>query len=79
MRDPFRALVASLRADGLDQEAAELDDVLGTTFTSSSELLGEVGAVLTRIRQQPGRRWSAASTRWFHASMDAVHNAWPRI
>jgi len=50
--EPFHALAAALRQDGFPEHAAHLEAVLDGTWTTSSELLAELGAAVLAIRRQ---------------------------
>jgi hypothetical protein len=50
--EPFRALAASLRQSGFIAHSARLEDVLDGTWTTSSELIGELGVATLAVRRE---------------------------
>ncbi len=79
-KDPFGELIECLRRDGLNEEAEKIrflmDDV---AWTSSSELLGELGKELLRIKKTGMRRLSDESKSKLSASLNVVRKTWPDI
>lgn len=73
---PFHALASSLREGGFATHAGRLEDVLNGTWTTSSELIAELGRVVLEIRQEcsplaPDQR------RLIRECLRQVHRAWP--
>lgn len=50
--EPFRALASSLQASGFTTHARRLQDTLDGTWTTSSELMSELGGVVLDIRKE---------------------------
>lgn len=48
--EPFYELIASLKASGFASHATRLEEVLDGTWTTSTELIGELGAAVCAIR-----------------------------
>jgi hypothetical protein len=49
--EPFHALAAALRQGGFATHGDRLESVLNGTWTTSSELIGELGVVVIAIRK----------------------------
>ena len=73
---PFTALAASLRASGFVEQAARLEDVLTTSWTTSSELYGELGLAVLAARREC-RPLSAAQKTLIRQCLRQVRTAWP--
>ena len=50
--EPFHELAAALKAGGHAQYGSRLEDVLNGTWTTSTELIGELGLVVLAIRNE---------------------------
>lgn len=50
--EPFHALAAALRESGFTTHSNRLESVLNGTWTTSSELIGELGMVVIAIRKE---------------------------
>lgn len=50
--EPFRALVTALREGGFVHHAGRLEDALNGTWTTSSELVAELGGAVLVIRKE---------------------------
>lgn len=50
--EPFRALAASLKASGFATHASRLEETLNGTWTTSSELIAELGNVVLDVRRE---------------------------
>lgn len=50
--EPFRALAAALRDGGFTTHSNRLESVLNGTWTTSSELINELGVVVMAIRKE---------------------------
>ncbi len=60
----FDRLIASLRTDGLSDEADRLYEMIyKTAWTTGSELNGELGLILKRIDKERRRAFSEESKR----------------
>ena len=73
---PFHALLAELRARGFTTQAARLGGLLNGVWTSSSELLGELGAELIAIHREC-KPASAEQKALVRACLKEVRKAWP--
>jgi hypothetical protein len=74
--EPFHALASSLKASGFATHARRLEDVLNGTWTTSSELMAELGGVVLEIRREclpltPDQR------RLARDCVRQVHRVWP--
>ncbi len=49
---PFHALAASLKESGFTSHGARLEDILTGAWTTSSELVGELGLAVRAIRKE---------------------------
>ncbi len=49
---PFHALLADLKQSGFTAHSAQLERVLNGVWTTSSELLGELGQVVIAVRKE---------------------------
>jgi hypothetical protein len=77
---PFDRLTESLRAAGLGEDAGRLHSLLHeTAWTSSSELLGELGLELRRIKKQHWRRLDEGARSLLQECAAAVHKGWPAM
>ena len=74
--NPFHALLAELRARGFTAQAARLEGLLNGVWTSSSELLGELGAELIAIHREC-KPASAEQKALVRACLKEVRKAWP--
>jgi hypothetical protein len=50
--EPFRALASSLKTTGFPAHAGRLEDVLDGAWTTSSELIAELGSAVLEIRRE---------------------------
>lgn len=73
---PFHALAAALHEGGFTAHSARLSDVLNGTWTTSSELLSELGVVVVAIRREcrPLAREQKALVK---ECLREVRKAWP--
>lgn len=77
---PFDELIASLRADGLSQEADRLHDLIyKVAWTSGSELLGELGLEMKKLERERGDRFSTPTKAKMDGAWDIVARVWPRF
>lgn len=74
--EPFRELAISLKESGFAAHAARLEDALGGTWTTSTELLGELGRVVLSIRREC-RPLSPGQKRLVNDCLCQVRVAWP--
>jgi len=76
--DPFETLIVRLRGDGLTAEAAQIHTLRNEmAWTTGSELLGELGLALKRIRKTVRAKASPATKEAFRQGARAVHKTWP--
>lgn len=73
---PFYALAHALRVAGFEGQAQKLDDVLQGVWTTSSELIGELGAVVLLVRKEC-RPLNQAQRALLKACALEVRKAWP--
>ncbi len=77
--EPFDRLIAGLKAEGFPMEAQRLHAVLHeTAWTTSSELLGELGREIVSIRQA-NPSCSTELRRAFDDCMGVVRRVWPSL
>lgn len=50
--EPFRALAAALRESGFTTHSSRLESILDGTWTTSSELIAELGVAVLAIRKE---------------------------
>jgi hypothetical protein len=74
--EPFYALAAALRASGFTDHATRLESVLNGVWTTSSELIGELGLVVTAIRKEC-RPLAPEQKALLKECMKQVHMVWP--
>jgi hypothetical protein len=76
--DPFERLIVSLRNDGLLKEADQLYFMIHkVAWTSGSELIGELGQSIKKIKKENANRLSADSIKNIKESMKMVKRVWP--
>lgn len=68
--------MGSLKASGFTAQAARLEEVLDGTWTTSTELIGELGAVVCAIRREC-RPLTFTQKRLIRACLREVRKAWP--
>ena len=74
------AVITRLRECGYVAKAEELRGIVHeTAWTSSSEMLGEIGLCLLRIQQSLGRVPPAAVNESLARCLKAVRKTWPDI
>jgi hypothetical protein len=74
--EPFRALASSLKASGYESHASRLEDTLNGTWTTSSELIGELGSAVLEIRRECSPL-TPDQKRLVKDCLREVHRAWP--
>lgn len=73
--EPFHALAASLRESGFTAHSRRIDEILNGTWTTSSELIAELGqAVVAARRECP---LSAAQKTLVKHCLREVRKTWP--
>ena len=76
---PVDELIASLRADGWDDEADFFYTlVYKTAWTTGAELLGELGVKLREFKRSQRGRMSALTTTKVEESLRMVQGTWPK-
>jgi len=76
--EPFERLIVSLRNDGLLKEADLLDQMIHkVAWTTGSELIGELGLSIEKIRKENIDRLSADSIKNIKESMKLVKRVCP--
>lgn len=74
--EPFYTLMASLKASGFASQATHLEEVLDATWTTSTELIGELGGVVCAIRTEC-KPLTATQKQLIRACLREVRKAWP--
>lgn len=74
--EPFRLLAISLRESDFTTYASRLEDVLNGTWTTSSELIAELGSVVLEIRRDCSPL-SSAQKRLIKDCLYQVRRVWP--
>lgn len=74
--EPFRALAASLGESGFAAHCAQLDGVLHGTWTTSSELIAELGAAVLAVRREC-KPLTVAQKALVKQCLREVRKAWP--
>ena len=74
--EPFHALAAALNEGGFAAHGSRLETVLGGTWTTSTELIGELGLVVVAVRREckPLTRDQKALVK---ECLRQVRKAWP--
>jgi hypothetical protein len=73
---PFYALAAALKVSGFTNHSTRLENVLNGTWTTSSELISELGVVVIAIRKEC-RPLSTHQKALVKECMKQVRRAWP--
>lgn len=74
---PFEELIGKLREAGLSTAADSLSTLRGSAWTTSSELIGELGLAVLRLQRQPGL--PADLMQLTQRCMSEVRKVWPHI
>ena len=74
---PFDELIAKLRESGLGGHADVLSELKGQAWTTSSEMIAELGHAVLRLRKQP--ELPAEIARLIGRCMSEVRKVWPNI
>ncbi len=74
--EPFYALAASLNESGFTTHSSRLESILNGTWTTSSELIGELGLAVVAVRKEC-RPLSSAQKALLKQCLREVHKAWP--
>ena len=75
----FRELVRVLRDEDFGVTAARLDTILRAAWTTSSELLGELGQEILAFQRCGYEPFSPELRRSLDASLSVVRRVWPHI
>lgn len=73
---PFEALAASLRESGFITQSERIEGMLNGTWTTSSELITELGVAVVAARQEC-RPLSPAQKALIQQCLREVRKAWP--
>ena len=73
---PFYALSSALKEAGFTAHSEHIDSVLNGTWTTSSELIAELGQVVLRVRKEC-KPLSPALRILLKDCMRQVHTVWP--
>ncbi len=78
-QDDFEELISTLRAEGHEQAALRLQELLhDVAWTSASELTGELGLEILRLRRG-NPDLSPSLQELLRRCMDAVKRVWPNM
>lgn len=73
----MRRALALARAAGLTESARELEESLNGVYTTSSELLGEVGGAILRFRKREGKRIPPEAAELLDECQREIGAVWP--
>jgi hypothetical protein len=77
--EPFERLIVSLRADGLAQDAERLHYLIHkVAWTTGSELLGELGREIAKLRGEHEARFSSSTRDQMEEALEMVARVWHR-
>lgn len=74
--EPFRALSASLAESGFAAQSAQLQGVLDGVWTTSTELIGELGVAVLLVRREC-KPLSAPQKALVRQCLREVRKVWP--
>ena len=74
--EPFYALAAALRESGFTTHSSRLENILNGTWTTSSELIGELGVAVLAIRKEC-RPLNPREKVLLKECLRAVRSVWP--
>lgn len=74
--EPFHVLAASLKASGFAAQANRLEGILNGTWTTSTELIGELGVAVLAVRKEC-KPLSAHQKALVKQCLREVRKAWP--
>ena len=74
--EPFVALAAALRDGGFSAYGDRLENILNGTWTTSSELIGELGAAVVTVRDEC-KPLSPAQQTLLKECLRQVRRVWP--
>lgn len=75
----LRKAVEILRETGLAEDAEALNRLLGSAWTSSSEMLGEIGLAIVRTMRAHGSELPPGVVAAFEAMLAEIEKTWPAI
>jgi len=75
----LRASLEKLKRLGFAEETAELERIVNSAWSSSSEMLGEIGLGLLRLESRIGSQWPDTIREEFAKYMREVRKVWPTI
>jgi len=75
----LRSSLQELKRLGFGQDTAELERIVGSAWTSSSEMLGEIGLGLLRLQSRIGSRCPDATRKELSKYLREVRKVWPAI
>ena len=75
---PFHALAAALKEGGFADHGSRLQDVLDGTWTTSSELIAELGAAVLAIRKEC-KPMSRDQKALVEESLGQARKVWPGL
>lgn len=75
--EPFEKLIVCLRADGMEPEAHSIHHLMHkVAWTTGSELLGELGQKINRIREEKNSDLSDETKKKMKEGIQMVRVAW---
>lgn len=74
--EPFYALAATLKVSGFTKHSTRLENVLNGTWTTSSELMSELGVVVIAIRKEC-QPLTSEEKALIKECMQQVRRVWP--
>jgi len=74
--EPFRALAAALKHGGFSTHGSRLECILDGTWTTSSELVAELGSAVLAIRKEC-KPMSSAQKALVKECLRQVRKVWP--
>ena len=74
--EPFHALAAALKEGGFTTHSSQLESILNGTWTTSSELISELGAAVVAIRKECKPLTSTQKTL-IKECLRQVRRVWP--
>lgn len=74
--EPFRALAAALRESGFPTHSGRLESILDGTWTTSSELVAELGVAVVAIRKEC-KPLTPADKALLKECLRQVRKVWP--
>jgi len=74
--EPFHALASALKEGGFAEHGRRLEDILDGTWTTSSELIAELGQAVVAIRGEC-KPLNAAQKTLVKECLRQVRRAWP--